>query len=128
MDCCILRLVIPCERSLHLSSFVFVFVFENVTLFFFFNSTPIHERDAKVYNFAGNCPFHGSCLEGMCAAGAIAGRLHITPAELSDLKDDDPVWDVIAFYLAHLCVTLVLVASPEVCVKIWRRHCACVVD
>ena len=29
------------------------------------------------------------------------------------MGDEDPVWDATAYYLAGICVTLILVASPE---------------
>ena len=33
--------------------------------------------------------------------------------KLAGLSDDDPVWDATAYYLAGICVSLILVASPE---------------
>jgi len=63
--------------------------------------------------FGGNCPFHGCCVEGMCGTPALAARLNLPPAALKDLPDDHPVWDIVANQLAHLCNTLVMVASPQ---------------
>lgn len=67
---------------------------------------PRHPADG----FAGACPFHRDCLEGLVAGPGIAGR---TGRRAADLADGDPVWDVIAHYLAHLCGVLVLAFAPE---------------
>jgi fructokinase len=58
-------------------------------------------------------------VEANASSGAIAARKGLDPASAADrrkiaqLDDDDPVWDVTAYYLAGLCVNLILVASPE---------------
>jgi fructokinase len=67
-------------------------------------------------DFKGTCPFHGNCVEGLVSAGAIAARLGIQPKDLADLKDEDPVWDIVAYYLAQVCVSLTLISSPQVIV------------
>jgi len=74
-----------------------------------------HVQVARIVgdSFAGTCPFHGHCVEGMCSTGALAKRAGVTPAELAALKDDDPVWDQAAYYLAQLCMTVVLTVSVE---------------
>ena len=66
-----------------------------------------HARDAS---FAGVCPFHGDCLEGMASGPAIVKR---SGMELSDLPMDHPQWDIEADYLGQLCATLVLTVSPQ---------------
>ena len=43
----------------------------------------------------------------------ITQRLGCDPFELSDLSDDDDISDKLAYYLAQLCSTLVLIASPQ---------------
>ena len=64
--------------------------------------------------FAGVCPYHGSCVEGMCASGALRARKGgISIQELTDLPDDDPVWDQCAYQLGQVCANLVLIASPD---------------
>mmetsp|Transcript_15343 Transcript_15343/g.23101 ORF Transcript_15343/g.23101 Transcript_15343/m.23101 type:complete len:301 (-) Transcript_15343:94-996(-) len=64
--------------------------------------------------FPGNCPYHGSCVEGMCASGALVARKGCTDASiLSGLDDADPIWDACAYQLAQLCANLILIASPE---------------
>lgn len=64
-------------------------------------------------SFAGTCPYHGRCVEGMCSTGALATRLGIDRGELPQLADDHEIWDICAYYIAQLCVSLVLIASPE---------------
>eukprot|EP01029_Cantina_marsupialis_P027827 TRINITY_DN774054_c0_g1_i1.p1 TRINITY_DN774054_c0_g1~~TRINITY_DN774054_c0_g1_i1.p1 ORF type:complete len:346 (-),score=110.43 TRINITY_DN774054_c0_g1_i1:259-1296(-) len=76
---------------------------------------PRHSFDEKI-DFKGSCPFHGGCLEGMAASGAIADRLKVDRKELANLEDSDPVWDCIAHYLAHCCLSLTLTVSPDVIV------------
>mmetsp|Transcript_13321 Transcript_13321/g.25046 ORF Transcript_13321/g.25046 Transcript_13321/m.25046 type:complete len:320 (+) Transcript_13321:1371-2330(+) len=71
-----------------------------------------HHRDA----FIGNCPFHKDCLEGMVANGALAKRLGVDVLALSELTDDDEVWELAGFYLAQLSLSITLVLSPEVIV------------
>ena len=66
-----------------------------------------HARDAS---FAGVCPFHGDCLEGMASGPAIVKR---SGMELSNLPMDHPQWDIEADYLGQLCATLVLMVSPQ---------------
>lgn len=63
--------------------------------------------------FAGVCKFHKCCVEGMCSSVAIAARLGAPMSELPAVSDAHPVWDTTAHYIAALCATLVLVASPE---------------
>lgn len=64
-------------------------------------------------DFKGTCPYHGDCVEGMCNNIALAQRAGVAPVELPNLPDDHPVWDHAAYYIAQMCATLVLVASPE---------------
>lgn len=66
---------------------------------------PRHPDDLA---FAGVCPFHGGCVEGLASATALAARWGQDPA---DLPDDHPGWEIEAHYLAHLSATLVLVAA-----------------
>jgi fructokinase len=61
-------------------------------------------------HFAGVCPFHGDCLEGLAAGPAIAARSHREPGALSP---QDPTWEPIAHALAQLCQTLVLTTGPR---------------
>ena len=61
-------------------------------------------------SFAGNCPFHGDCLEGLAAGPAIAAR---TGVDAATLGPDAPVWQSVAAELAELMTTLIMTLSPE---------------
>lgn len=61
-------------------------------------------------DFAGICPFHGDCLEGMASGPAIEKRWG-KPAHL--LPADHPVWETEAWYLAHGIIGLLAIAPPE---------------
>jgi len=61
-------------------------------------------------SFAGLCPFHGACLEGMASGPAVAARWG-APAE--SLPPEHPAWDMEARYLASGLAPLVLILSPE---------------
>lgn len=63
--------------------------------------------------FKGTCPFHSCCIEGMVSAGACAARKGIDPSELKGLSDDDETWDFLAYYLAQLCASIILMVSAE---------------
>jgi len=74
----------------------------------------IQTKRAPGDSFAGICPYHNDCVEGMCSTGAIAARVGCTRADLPGLSEGDAVWESTAYYLAQLCVSVILVASPEV--------------
>ncbi len=60
--------------------------------------------------FAGICPFHGDCMEGMASGEALAARVG---RAATDLAPDDPVWELEAHYLAAGLAQHVLVLSPQ---------------
>ena len=60
-------------------------------------------------DFAGLCPFHADCLEGMASGPAIAARWG-KPA--ADLPADHPAWDTEAWHLAHGALALLAIVSP----------------
>ncbi|HEV2866929.1 MAG TPA: ROK family protein, partial [Allosphingosinicella sp.] len=71
-----------------------------------------HIRVARLAgdDWPGACPYHGACVEGLAAGGAVAARAGRPAAELSD---DDPVWETVAHALAQLCHALVCAAAPR---------------
>ena len=60
-------------------------------------------------DFAGACPFHGDCLEGLVSGPAIAARAG-KPAD--QLSADDPAWRDVAGALGEAFATLFLTLSP----------------
>jgi fructokinase len=71
-----------------------------------------HMRVARAAgdSFAGACPFHGDCVEGLISGPALALRFG-RPGR--DLSDDGPEWDHFVHDLAGLLHNLVMVAAPE---------------
>ena len=67
---------------------------------------PLHPADA---DFAGVCPFHGTCLEGMSSGPAVLARYGMS---LSELPKDHPGHDVIAWYLAHAIIAVQAMFEP----------------
>jgi fructokinase len=67
-------------------------------------------RDAARDPFAGRCPFHGDCLEGLACGPAIIDRWG---ASLADLPPSHPAYDLEADYLAHFAATIVLTHRPD---------------
>ncbi|MBW8784640.1 MAG: ROK family protein [Novosphingobium sp.] len=61
-------------------------------------------------DFAGVCPFHGDCCEGLASGPAIAARSG-APAEALDR--DHPHWAIVADTLGQLCAALTLALSPQ---------------
>jgi fructokinase len=64
-------------------------------------------------DYPGNCPYHGACIEGMSCAKAVADRLGILPSLLSSIPDDNPVWNVQAYYIAQLCASVIYLTSVK---------------
>ena len=67
-----------------------------------------HDRIADP--FAGACPHHGDCWEGLAAAPALTARWGRPP---ESLPDDHPAWPMEARYLALGIVNVILTLSPE---------------
>jgi len=68
------------------------------------------ERHPADADFAGVCPFHGHCLEGLVSGPAILARLG---RPLSEADPDAPIFDLIGGYLGQFCATLSLIAAPQ---------------
>lgn len=60
--------------------------------------------------FAGACPYHGACVEGLASATAIEARWGKPPHEL---PDDHEAWPVAADALAQLCVSIACLIAPQ---------------
>jgi fructokinase len=60
--------------------------------------------------FAGVCPYHGDCLEGMAAGPALEKRWGVKGAELGA---DHPAWGIEAFYIAQAVSSAILLLSPK---------------
>lgn len=71
-------------------------------------SVPRHPSDA----FAGACPFHGDCLEGMASGPAVAARFG-RRAEQLEGADRASAAELVGFYLAAGVRTIVYVLAPE---------------
>lgn len=61
-------------------------------------------------DYAGFCPFHGNCLEGLAAGPAIEKRFGI---KADQLEKDHIAWKFEAHYIAQALMTYVLTLSPE---------------
>lgn len=64
------------------------------------------ERDP----YAGKCPYHGDCLEGMAAGPAIEERWG---QKGQTLGPDHPAWELEAAYLAQALQSFICVLSPQ---------------
>jgi fructokinase len=67
-------------------------------------------RDPRDLEFAGTCPFHGDCLEGLASGPAIRARWGRT---LDSLDADHIGVDVVAGYLGQLAAAIALMAPVE---------------
>ncbi len=70
----------------------------------------IRLRRAPGDDFAGVCPFHDDCVEGLVAGPALRARFG-RPGE--DISPDDPRWSFVAHDLAALIAALLLAISPQ---------------
>lgn len=68
---------------------------------------PRHPNDT---GFEGVCPFHGDCLEGMASGPAIKARWG---KSLSELEPGHPAHEIIAWYLAHIVVSMQAIFEPD---------------
>ncbi len=66
--------------------------------------------DGERQAFAGSCPFHGDCVEGLASATAIQARWGMSPEQL---PDDHDAWPLAADALAQLCVSIVYLIAPQ---------------
>jgi fructokinase len=71
-----------------------------------------HIRVARLAGdgFAGSCPFHGDCVEGLTAGPSLKARVG---ERIDGIAADDPLWDSVAWALAQLCHVIVCAAAPR---------------
>ena len=71
-----------------------------------------HIRVARLAGdtFAGSCPYHGDCVEGLAAGPSLKGRVG---DRVSELSEEDPLWQSVAWALAQLCHAIVCAAAPR---------------
>jgi len=67
-----------------------------------------HDRDSA--SFAGICPVHGDCWEGLASGPALEARWGMAPDQL---PADHEAWAIEAEYIALGILSIVLVFSPE---------------
>lgn len=65
-----------------------------------------HENDP----FAGACPFHKDCLEGIASGKAIEERINKKGNELSV---SEPFWEIEGNYMAQALMTYTLTLRPD---------------
>jgi fructokinase len=61
-------------------------------------------------SFAGACPFHGDCLEGLVCGPAIAARAGLPAGQI---PADHPVWADVGADLGEFVALMVLMAAPH---------------
>jgi fructokinase len=67
-------------------------------------------HDTAADPYAGHCPFHGDCLEGLACGPAMQARWG-QPTE--SWADDHPGWNLEANYLAWALVNFICTLSPQ---------------
>lgn len=67
-------------------------------------------RDSRDKSFAGVCPFHGDCVEGLASGPAIVARWN---GAMDTLAPDHPARSIVAGYLGQLAASIVLMHSVE---------------
>jgi len=61
-------------------------------------------------DFAGVCPYHGNCLEGLASGPAIEKRFGV---KADQLDKDHIAWTFVAHYIAQAVMSYALILSPE---------------
>lgn len=67
-------------------------------------------HDRSTDPFAGSCPFHGDCLEGLASGPAMERRWQARPERL---PHDHPAWPLEAHYLASGLRAVICILSPQ---------------
>ena len=61
-------------------------------------------------NYAGRCPYHKNCFEGLASGPAIEERWGAKGIELTDRTE---VWELEAYYIGQAIANLILTLSPK---------------
>ncbi|WP_257214953.1 ROK family protein [Sphingomonas sp. R-74633] len=67
-------------------------------------------RRSRNDSFAGICPFHGDCVEGLVSGPAIAAH---TGLKGEHIPDDHTVWDSVSETIAEMIHNLAMSTAPE---------------
>jgi len=67
-----------------------------------------HDKERDPY--AGGCPYHGDCLEGLASGPAMEQRWR---KRAESLPPDHPAWDLEAEYIAYGLAPQIYILSPE---------------
>ncbi len=67
-------------------------------------------RDPRDVGFAGTCPFHGDCLEGLASGPAVRARWR---APVESWPEDHEGFEVIGGYLGQLAASIALIVSCQ---------------
>lgn len=68
------------------------------------------KRHPDDLDFAGICPYHKDCLEGLVSGPTFEARLGIKGQEV---PKDHPVWDIMAFYVAQAAIQQTMILRPN---------------
>ncbi|MEJ6400823.1 ROK family protein [Nicoliella lavandulae] len=69
------------------------------------------KRHPDDLDFKGICPAHGDCLEGLVCGPTFEARLGMRG---QDVPLDNPVWDIMAYYVAQAAIQSTLLIRPNV--------------
>lgn len=67
--------------------------------------------------FDGVCPYHNDCIEGLIGVSAIESR---TRLPFDEISENHEVWEVVAYYIAQLCICVVGLLTPSTIVLTGR--------
>lgn len=68
------------------------------------------KRHPDDLTFKGICPYHGDCLEGLVAGPTFEAR---TGHKGQDVTADNPVWDIMSYYVAQAAIQTTLTLRPN---------------
>lgn len=68
------------------------------------------KRHPDDLNFAGVCPFHQDCLEGLVSGPTFEARLNKSG---KDVPLSDHVWDIMSYYVAQAALQVTLILRPD---------------